>query len=146
MTYFEDGVLNYFLYKVSKSFYFKKKIGYYYIKNRNSITRKKKNILNVKFTFYYLKYVFEYSKNTKYEKDMSNALFKRIAILRNINNRILKINKDFNFYLEIIDEFLENEFISNNNKNYLRKTKANVLKAQKINNNINVSKKNKLSI
>ena len=38
-------------------------------------------------------------------------------------------------------EFLENEFISNNNKNYLRKTKANVLKAQKINNNINVSKK-----
>ena len=133
MTYFEDGVLNYFLYKVSKSYYLKKKIGYYYIKNRNSITRKKKNILNVKFTFYYLKYVFEYSKNTKYEKDMSNALFKRIAILRNINNRILKINKDFNFYLEIIDEFLENEFISNNNKNYLRKTKANVLKAQKIN-------------
>ena len=146
MTYFEDGVLNYFLYKVSKSYYLKKKIGYYYIKNRNSITRKKKNILNVKFTFYYLKYVFEYSKNTKYEKDMSNALFKRIAILRNINNRILKINKDFNFYLEIIDEFLENEFISNNNKNYLRKTKTNVLKAQKINNNINVSKKNKLSI
>jgi len=114
MTYFEDGVLNFFLYKVSKSLYLKKKIGYYYIKNRNSITRKKKNILNVKFTFYYLKYVFEYSKNTKYEKDMSNALFKRIAILRNINNRILKINKDFNFYLEIIDEFLENEFISNN--------------------------------
>lgn len=134
MTYFEDGVLNYFLYKVSKSFYLKKKIGYYYIKNRDSITIKKKNIINVKFTFYYLKYVFEYSKNTKYEKDMSNALFKRIAILRNINNRILKINKDFNFYLDIIDEFLENEFISNNNKNYLRKTKANVLKAQKINN------------
>ena len=143
MTYFEDGVLNYFLYKVSKSFYLKKKIGYYYIKNRDSITSKKKNIINVKFTFYYLKYVFEYSKNTKYEKDMSNTLFKRIAILRNINKRILKINKDFNFYLDIIDEFLENEFISNNNKNYLRKTKANVLKAQKINNNINVSKKNK---
>ena len=90
--------------------------------------------------------MFEYSKNTKYEKDMSNALFKRIAILRNINNRILKINKDFNFYLDIIDEFLENEFISNNNKNYLRKTKANVLKAQKINNNIDVSKKNKSPI
>ena len=146
MTYFEDGVLNYFLYKVSKSFYLKKKIGYYYIRNKDSITSKKKNILNVKFTFYYLKYVFEYSKNTKYEKDMSNALFKRIAILRNINNRILKINKDFNFYLDIIDEFLENEFISNNNKNYLRKTKANILKAQKINNNLNVSKKYKLSI
>jgi len=146
MTYFEDGVLNYFLYKVSKSFYLKKKIGYYYIKNKDSITSKKKNILNVKFTFYYLKYVFEYSKNTKYEKDMTNALFKRIAISRNINNRILNINKDFNFYLYIIDEFLENEFISNNIKNYLRKTKANVLKAQKINNNINVSKKYKLSI
>ena len=139
MTFFEDGVLNYFLYKVSKSFYLKKKIGYYYIKNKDSITSKKADILNVKFTFYYLKYVFEYSKNTKYEKDMSNALFKRIAIWRNINKRILKINKDFNFYLDIINEFLENEFISNNNKNYLRKTKANVLKAQKIN---NIIKKN----
>ena len=51
----------------------------------------------------------------------------------------MKINKDFNFYLDIINEFLENEFISNNNKNYLRKTKANVLKAQKIN---NIIKKN----
>jgi len=146
MTYFEDGVLNYFLYKVSKSFYLKKKIGYYYIRNKDSITSKKKNILNIKFTFYYLKYVFEYSKNTKYEKDMSNDLIKRIAIRRNINKRILSINKDFNFYLDIIDEFLKNEFISNNNKNYLRKTKANILKAQKINNNLNVSKKYKLSI
>ena len=125
---------------ISKSFYLKKKIGYYYIKNRDSITSKKKNIINVKFTFYYLKYMFEYSKNTKYEKDMSNALFKRIAILRNINNRILKINKDFNFYLDIIDEFLENEFISINNKKYLRITKANVLKVKKINNNLNASK------
>ena len=140
MTYFEDGVLNYFLYKVSKSFYLKKKIGYYYIINKDSITTKKKDNLNVKFTFYYLKYVFEYSKNTKYEKDMSNALFKRIAIRRNINNRILKINKDFNFYLDIIDEFLENEFISINNKKYLRITKANVLKVKKINNNLNASK------
>ena len=47
MTYFEDGVLNYFLYKVSKSFYLKKKIGYYYIKNKDSITSNKTNKLTI---------------------------------------------------------------------------------------------------
>ena len=48
---------------------------------------------------------------------MSNILFRRIAIWRNIQKRILRINEDFNFYLNIIDEFLANEFINNLSKN-----------------------------
>jgi glycosyltransferase involved in cell wall biosynthesis len=132
MTFFEDGVLNYFLYKVSKSFYLKKKIGYYYIKNKDSITSKKADILNVKFTFYYLKYVFEYSKNTKYEKDMSNVLFRRIGKWRKIKERVINIKNDYDFYLDVIDKFLNNKFINNNNKIYLRQTRRNLLKAQKV--------------
>jgi len=128
---FEDGILNYFLYRVSKSFYLKKKIAYYYIKNHDSITSKRINTLDIKFIFLHLKFVFEYSKNTKYEKDMSNILFRRIAIWRRIQKRILRINEDFYFYLNIIDAFLANEFINNNNKKYLRNTRRNLVKVLK---------------
>ena len=130
MTNFEDGVLNYFFYRHSKSFYLKKKIGYYYIKNHDSITSKGIHISDVKCIFLHLKFVFEYSKNTKYEKNMSNILFRRIAIWRNIRQRVLLIKDNFNFYVGIIEEFLDNEFINNNNKKYLIQTRKNLIEAQ----------------
>ena len=140
MTTYEDGVLNYFFYRNSKSFYLKKKIGYYYIKNRDSITLRGFNISDIKCIFFHLKFVFKYSKNTKYEKNMSNVLFRRIAIRRNIREKVLLIKDNFNFYLDIIEEFLDNEFINNNNKKYLIQTRKNLLEAQ---NNIQNSKKKK---
>ena len=130
MTNFEDGVLNYFLYRASKSFFLKKKINYYYIKNSNSITTKGIKTSDLKFIFFHLKFVFQNSKNNKYEKDMSNILFRRIGIWRNIKERVFSLKNDFKFYLDIIDEFLNNEFINNNNKHYLMQTKKNLLKAQ----------------
>ena len=66
---------------------------------------------------------------------MSNNLLRRIGIKRKIKVRVLKIKNNFEFYLDIINEFLKNEFINNNNKNYLMKTKQNILKAQKKRNN-----------
>lgn len=131
MINFEDGVLNYFLYRNSRSFYLKKKIAYYYIKNKESITRKRINNMDLNFIFWHLKFVFEYSKNTKYEKDMSNILFRRLCIMRKIKERIINIKNDFDFYIDIIDKFLNNKFINNNNKIYLRKTRRNLLKAKK---------------
>ena len=113
MTNFEDGVLNYFLYRTSKSFFLKKKIAYYYIKNSNSITTKGIKTRDLKFIFFHLKFVFQNSKNNKYEKDMSNILFRRIGIWRNIKKRVFSLKNDFKFYLDIIDEFLNNEFINN---------------------------------
>ena len=130
MTTFEDGVLNYFFYRNSKSFYLKKKIGYYYIKNRDSITLRSFNISDIKCIFFHLKFVFKYSKNTKYEKNMSNVLFRRIAIRKNIREKVLLIKDNFNFYLDIIEEFLDNEFITNNNKKYLIQTRKNLIEAQ----------------
>jgi glycosyltransferase involved in cell wall biosynthesis len=132
MTNFEDGVLNYFLYRASKSFILKKKIAYYYIKNRDSITTKGIKTTDIKFIFFHLKFVFQYSKNSKYEKDMFNILFRRIAIWRNIKKKVFSLKNDFNFYLYLIDEFLNNEYINNNNKHYLMQTQMNILKTQKM--------------
>ena len=71
---------------------------------------------------------------------MSNVLFRRIAIRKNIREKVLLIKDNFNFYLDIIEEFLDNEFINNNNKKYLIQTRKNLLEAQ---NNIQNSKKKK---
>ena len=134
MTYMEDSLMNYILIRTAKILYFSKKIGYYYLKNSISITKNlfKINQLRIQFIFIYLKLIFEYSKNTKFEKDMANLLFTNI-----INN--LKIEKflsklifidNFKFYNDIIKMYLNCKFIDNHNKytlNYLKK----IIKARK---------------
>jgi len=116
MTALEDQLMNFLLYKTAKSFYKLNKFGYYYIRNNESIC---KNIykfphMRNKFYFIYLKLVFEYSKNTKYEKDMANYLFSHI--LKRINiEKVLSYsfsNGDFNFYYNIINMFLNCKYIS----------------------------------
>ena len=131
MNIYEDGILNYFLYFFSKSFFFAKKISYYYIINPHSITTKKFKKEYLKCIFWHLKFVFEFSKNKKYTKEMSNVLFKRIGIGRNIIKIAKYIRKDFNFFIDIIDEFLMSEFINNKNKKYILKIKKIIIKQRR---------------
>ena len=77
MILMEDQIMSYILHRKAKSFYFLKLIGYYYNSNSISITKNefKFNKMREIFIFIYLKFIFEYSKNTKYEKDIANFLF-----------------------------------------------------------------------
>ena len=119
VTNFEDGILNYLLYRASKSFYFLKKIGYYYIRNKHSISIKGFSSDTIKCIFIYLKVVFEFTKNSLYEKNMFNVLFKRLVIRKYIIKRIKLMKSNINFFVKTIEMFFENEFVSNNNKKYL---------------------------
>ena len=79
----EDQLINYILHRNAKSFYFINTIGYYYISSKISIT---KNIFKcakmmMKCNFIYLKIIFEYSKNEKYEKDMFNFYLNILYII-----------------------------------------------------------------
>ena len=56
MIILEDGALNFILHRTAKSLYFIKKIGYYYIKNKSSITKNN-------FDFHFVKYIFIYLIN-----------------------------------------------------------------------------------
>ena len=58
MTCHEDGLLNYILYRTSKSAYFIKKFGYYYIKNNYKHRSGYYNFKNIKFSFIHLAYYF----------------------------------------------------------------------------------------
>ena len=131
MINLEDGIMNYMLYRSSKSFYFIKKIGYYYLQNNQSITIKPTENYDDKyrFIFLHLKFVFEYTKNTKYEKDMANSIFTRLSILFKDNFHLL--TKDFKFYYEIIEMYLNSKFINNYNKSILKNLK-NLLEKMKL--------------
>ena len=121
ITYSEDTLINYILYRVSKSYIFFNKIGYYYIKNYLSITNNlfKKSKIKIQFVFVLLKFIFEYSKNTKYEKDMSNLLFTKL--IKEYNTILINNKKKFLFFSEVINAYLDSEFIEKNNKKILKK-------------------------
>ena len=70
MTYFEDGLINFSLHRNANSLYLLKRLGYFYIFNRKSISHSvnKNKYFLCYFTF--LKYIFENIKNNKYEKEM----------------------------------------------------------------------------
>ena len=63
--------------------------------------------------------VFNYSKNTKYEKDMTNEIFKRLIYKKRIKNRLSLINKNFNYFIDAINTLNENIFFLNKYKEYL---------------------------
>jgi glycosyltransferase involved in cell wall biosynthesis len=120
ITLWEDTIVSFIIYRTAKSFFFLKKIGYYYVKNSQSIT---KNILKTSefriiFIFLFLKFVFENSKNSKYEKDMANLLFTELNQNHNIGYRLSSpfFKRYYNFLKNIINMYLNCKFISKNNK------------------------------
>ena len=123
MINFEDGIMNYILYKTSRSYYFLKNIGYFYIRNNQSITISQNINYNnrFKFIFLYLKLVFETTKNNKLEKKISILVFKWFLNL--IKEGINSITKDINFFFDIINKYLKCKFIDNRSKIILKQLK-----------------------
>ena len=110
MTVYEDGLMNYILYRTVKSLYFIKKIGYYYLKRNHNITRPKSNshIFIIKFLFLYL--------NT------NNFIFKKLR-KKNFNKSKKNLKKDFYFYSKILNMCLNCQYINKKNKNILNNIK-----------------------
>ena len=118
--------MNYILLKNSKSLYFLNHIGYYYFLNSMSVCKQpSKTIKNIiLFKFIYLKFIFEYSKNSKYEKDIGNYLISN-------SFKLFKLrfdNNNYNFFYNIINMYLTSKFLSNSNKNILINIKKSLMK------------------
>ena len=127
MTKAEDQIMNFLIYRTAKSFYYINIIGYRYFRSTESITSKQlSSDLHLKFIFYYLKFIFEYSKNTKYEKDMVVHLFTQIIRGFNIERYISSLvfnNEEFSFFLKVLNMCLNCTFINDINKLILQKLK-----------------------
>ena len=126
MITYEDQLLNFILYRIAKSFSFLKKIGYYYIINPQSIVKNECNSNDIKNIFINLKIIFDYSKNNKYEKDMFNSFFEESVIAKSIINRTHLMNNDKKYYIDAIDIFSKNDFISFNCKDYMVQMKKKI--------------------
>jgi len=122
MSIAEDTLMNYIIYQKANSFYYLKKIGYYYYKNTESMGSNyfKLTHLKLETSFIFLKCIFEYSKNTKYEKDMANYLLR-------INHESELFSTDFSesfyFYYDTVNKLLNCSFIESDNINVLKKYK-----------------------
>ena len=127
LSFIEDQLMIFILYKTAKSFYYLEKYGYYYKVNAISICNNifKLSQMQIKSYFIHLKLLYEYSKNIKFEKDMVNHQFTLINQIINIG-RVLSyssFNDDFYFYYEIINMLLKSEFTSKENNLLLLKFK-----------------------
>ena len=129
MIYMEDQVMNYILHRMAKSFYFLKVIGYYHSSNSENIMNSLFKIpeLRMKFSFIYLKFIFDYSKNTKYEKDMANHLFTILNRKFNIAGNLQATNykeNDYSLYYDVVNTYLNCSYIDNENKYFLNNFKT----------------------
>lgn len=120
ITIYEDGLLNYFLYRAANSAYFLKRFGYYYIRNNYKKKVNYKYYQFIYFKFMHLIYVFNYSKNNQYERDMANNLFDRLIYQNRKNIRIDLLYKDIKIFVDIINILNQNDFFAIKYKNYLK--------------------------
>ena len=131
MIFAEDVIMTFSLYLTAKSFLFLNQIGYFYIRNSNSITKNIINNLKINAFFIELKFIFDYYKNTKLERDISNTVLKNINQIF-INNIKKYYNvKDLFIFYKILDKYLNCIFIANENKiilKYIKKIIRNKIK------------------
>ena len=96
-----------------------KKFGYYYIQNNYGKRRDYHDFENIKFRFIHLINVFNNSKNTKYEKDMTNEIFNRLIYEDRKKIRLYLLQQEPKFFIDIINILNKNEFFDIKYKKYL---------------------------
>ena len=121
ITNYEDRIINYLIHRKAKSLYFLKKIGYRYLRSSESVSNQmfKLSMQRIDFIFKYIKFLFEHTKNIKKEKDIVNIVLTILNSRKNNMERLISsmnFNSNWNFYYDIINMFLDNEFISEDNK------------------------------
>ena len=120
----EDVLMNFILHRIAKSLFKINIVGYYHIKNSQSLSNTLFQFTEIKIKFYLIlfKFIFDCSKNTKNEKDMSHNFFPIFKFLNNPKT-ISIIKKDLNYYKNFINNFIRCKFISMENKRYLESLK-----------------------
>lgn len=109
MIYFEDGLINFSFYLNAKSLYFLRTIGYYYFTNADSISKKLNINSYYECFFLFLKYVYENTKNTLLEKNMTFYLLQNYIPKNEVLKRITNYSK---IYKKVVNKISKCKFIS----------------------------------
>ena len=134
MISYEDGLINFILYKTANSYYYIRNIGYYYLYNINSISFNHNNNKIIEKLIYnnflYLKFIFQYIKKRNLEKNIFSYILNIMQKMDFNNQNFKNIQKNFNFYYKLIDLFLSSEFISLSDKQILENIKIQIKKSE----------------
>lgn len=109
LIYFEDGLINFSFYLNAKSLYLLRNIGYYYFFNTDSISQRKKINSYFECFFIFLKYVYENTKNTILEKNMTFYLLQNFVTKNEVLYNITNYSK---IYIQVVNEISKCDFIS----------------------------------
>ena len=134
MNNWEDNLINFILFKKANSFYYMRHIGYYYIKNKQSITNNyKQKIENtIRNAFIFLKFIFYHTNNTRDGKRIAECVFNNVYLDISNISYFKNISNEFYFYYEIIDLYINNKFISFSTKNIFKEIKNQLKQNQKL--------------
>ena len=125
MILHEDGLILFMLFKTAKSYLFIKDYGLLYFSNEYSTMRnlRNKNKINksTRDSFLYLEYMFKYTNNSLYEKNMAVCQFKFLYDL--FEDIFIKTTSGFNYIHKIIDLYLNCNKITKEDKQIIRNIK-----------------------
>ena len=125
MILHEDGLILFMLFKTAKSYLFIKDYGLLYYSNEYSTMRnlRNKNKINKSTldSFLYLEYMFQYTNNSLYEKNMAVCQFKFLYDL--FHDIFMKTTSGFNYIYKIIDLYLNCNIITQEDKQIIRNIK-----------------------
>ena len=135
MSLHEDGLIIFMLFKIAKNYLFLEEFGMFYVRNDNSSLaniRNKENIdKTVRDCFLYLKFMFEYTGDSFYEKNM--AVYQFHFILNQFEAIFDRISEGYDFIYDVIEMYLDCKYIENKDKNIFRKVMYNIELAEKKN-------------
>ena len=118
MLQFEDGLMNYAIYRNAKSYYIIDKIGYYYIFNQTTSIQHHAPMKEVpKFIYLYINFILTYSKNNKKEKDMALFIYHLYPWHVNLINLV---DKYYHLYKSVLEFFLDYEYTPEEDKKKLK--------------------------
>ena len=86
------------------------------LRNKNRINQVTKNI------FLYLEFMFNYTNDTLYEKNM--AVFQFRSLINGFNDIFLNTTQGFDYIYKVIDLYLDCKIISGEDKTFIRNTKS----------------------
>ena len=125
MILHEDGLILFMLFKTAKSYLFIKDYGLLYFSNEYSTMRnlRNKNKINksTRDSFLYLEYMFKYTNDSLYEKNMAVCQFKFLYDL--FQDIFMKTTSGFNYIHKIIDLYLNCNKITKEDKQIIRNIK-----------------------
>ena len=140
MILHEDGLTLFILLKKAKSYMLVKDYGMLYFSNKYSTlsnTRNKDRInKTIRDCFLYLEFMFNYTNNTLYEKNMAVEQFK--FLIRQFNDVFQKATNGFKYIYKVIDLYLNCDIIVDEDKKIIKE-----IKKQFIFNKNNLTKKGK---